>query len=326
MISSLLIYKSEQFNPYLNLATEKYLFENLPKNALILYLWQNENTVVIGKNQNPWAECNCELLKNEGGFVMRRMSGGGAVFHDKGNQNFTFIASEENFDVSRHFEIIKKGCELCGIETELSGRNDILANGRKFSGNAFHHSGGNSYQHGTLLLSTSREKLQKYLTPNAEKLKSKGVKSVNSRTINLCEINPEITPKIMQNALIKAAEETLHLEAEFFLEIDTKKIKKDAEALSDWNFIFGNTLPFQATVSGRLSFGSAELNLSFKNGKIDNAKLFTDALDTTISEKVETALIECEFSIDAIREALEKTFESDVVSEILTLIEKALMQ
>lgn len=326
MISRLLIFKSEQFNPYFNLATEKYLFENLPENTLILYLWQNENTVVIGKNQNPWAECNCELLKSEGGFVARRMSGGGAVFHDTGNLNFTFLAQDENFDISRHFEIIKKGCELCGVKTEISGRNDILADGRKFSGNAFYHSGGRSYHHGTVLISGSTQKLMRYLTPHAEKLRAKGVKSVSSRTVNLCELVSDLTPEKMSKSIISAAEQTLGLKAEFITEIDADRIKTDAEMLGSWDFIFGNTLPFELTVSNRLSFGICELNLNLKNGKISDIKVYTDALDTTISERLEKALKNCEFSLKNMKESLKKAFDENVANELLVLIEKALMQ
>lgn len=326
MISRLLIYKSEQFNPYSNLAIEKYLFKNLPKNALILYLWQNQNTVVIGKNQNPWAECNCELLKSEGGFVARRLSGGGTVFHDKGNINFTFIAADENFDVKRNFEIIKKACELCGIEAEISGRNDILVSGKKFSGNAFYHSGNRSYHHGTLLLSADKEKLSRYLTPNAAKLSAKGVKSVESRTINLCELVPDLTLDKMQESILTAAEKVLSLKAENIPYITDEDIKEYADLFGSWDFIFGSSLPFKVTVSKRLEFGICELNLNLKNGKICEVKLFTDALDTTISEKLEAAITDCEFSFEKLKNRLENAFEKQILHEILTLIEKALMQ
>lgn len=326
MISRLLVYKSTDFNPYFNLATEEYLFENLPNGALILYLWQNENTVVIGKNQNPWAECNCELLKSEGGFVARRLSGGGAVFHDRGNLNFTFISEEENFSIEKNFEIIKHACKICEIEAELSGRNDILVKGKKFSGNAFYHSSGKAYHHGTLLLNVSGEKLARYLTPNAEKLRAKGVKSVKSRTINLCDIAPNLNIEKMQNAIIKAAEKLLTLRAENFKNIPEKDIKKTAELFGSWDFIFGSSLPFNLSLSKRLKFGICELNLNLKGGKISEAKFFTDALDVTLSKRVEDCLLGCEFSYENIKNRLEKEFENDISSELLTLIEKALMQ
>lgn len=326
MISKLLVYKATDFNPYFNLATEKALFESLPKDALILYLWQNENTVVIGKNQNPWAECNCELLKSEGGFVARRLSGGGAVFHDLGNLNFTFIASEENFDIKRNFEIIKTACNLCEIEAELSGRNDILVKGKKFSGNAFYHSAGKAYHHGTLLLNTNSEKLARYLTPNAEKLKAKGVKSVKSRTVNLCDIVPELTAEKMQNAIIEAAEKEFGLTAEIMDKVEALETKKAADLFGSWDFIFGSSLPFNLTVSKRLAFGICELNLNFEKGKISKARLFTDALDETLSERLENCLLGCDFSFENIKNRLEKELERDISNELLKLIEKALMQ
>lgn len=326
MISQFLVYKSEQFNPYLNLATEKFLFENLPENTFLLYLWQNENTVVIGKNQNPWAECNCERLENEGGFIARRMSGGGAVFHDKGNLNFTFITNDGDFDILRHFEILKKSCEMCGITAEISGRNDLLTSGKKFSGNAFYHSGGKSYHHGTILLSCDKEKLSRYLTPNVEKLKAKGVKSVSSRTVNLCEINADITVEQMKKCIIIATEEMLGHKAEILPKIDAESLKKDTDLFSSWDFIFGKALPFQVSVSERLDFGVCELKLSLESGKISALRLYTDALDTTISERLEKALENSEFSLKIIKERVYNAFNNDTANELMKLIEKALVQ
>ena len=134
MIKKLQFYVSHTTDPHLNLAVERTLFDTVDNEALILYLWQNQNTVVLGKNQNAFSECRTELLREEGGTLARRLSGGGAVFHDLGNLNFTFICSTENLDVSKHMHVIRRACLLAGIETELSGRNDILADGRKFSG------------------------------------------------------------------------------------------------------------------------------------------------------------------------------------------------
>ena len=176
MIGKIEIYMSEDFNPYRNLATEKLLLDSVGEDSLILYLWQNEKTVVIGRNQNPLAECNCALLKEENGFLARRLSGGGAVFHDCGNLNFTFLCCTENYDLEKQLRVIQKACEMAGIHAELNGRNDLLADGRKFSGNAFYNSKGKSYHHGTILINADKEKLTKYLTPPKAKLWAKGVK------------------------------------------------------------------------------------------------------------------------------------------------------
>ena len=155
MINKLKYYISTDFEPYKNLSIEKFLFDTVPEDTCILYLWQNKKTVVIGKNQNPWAECNCAVLSKDGGKIARRLSGGGAVFHDIGNLNFTFISSADNMDVQKNLKVIQRACGMAGIETEISGRNDILADGKKFSGNAFYNAKGKAYHHGTLLIKSN---------------------------------------------------------------------------------------------------------------------------------------------------------------------------
>ena len=141
MINQIILYESKSFDPYLNLATEQYLMETVEEDACILFLWQNQNTVVIGKNQNAWKECRTDLLREEGGFLARRLSGGGAVFHDLGNLNFTFLMPQAEYDLDRQFSVIAEAVSMLGLHAERSGRNDVLAEGRKFSGNAFYKNG-----------------------------------------------------------------------------------------------------------------------------------------------------------------------------------------
>ena len=122
MIHSIFLYQAQGVDPYENLAAEQFLLEHLQPGQCILYLWQNQNTVVIGKNQNPWAECRVSLLQEEGGKVARRLSGGGAVFHDLGNLNFTFLAKTEDYDVDKQLSVIAQACGYAGIPVEKSGR------------------------------------------------------------------------------------------------------------------------------------------------------------------------------------------------------------
>ena len=229
MINKLLIYTSENYDPYENLAKEKLLLDNVKEDEMILYLWQNQNTVVIGKNQNAYAECATELLKKDGINLARRLSGGGAVFHDLGNLNFTFISSTQNQSTENNLKIIALACKMSGIETLVSGRNDILAEGRKFSGNAFYNSKGKSYHHGTILICADEDKLSRYLTPSKAKLKAKGVKSVRSRIINLSEINPDISCDIMKENLIKAFEDFYAIKPETIKTLNESEIKRLSE-------------------------------------------------------------------------------------------------
>ncbi len=320
MIKKLKIHAGNTVDPYYNLAIEQYLFENVDDETLVLYLWQNRNTVVIGKNQNAFAECRVELLKDDGGLLARRSSGGGAVFHDLGNLNFTFICSTENLDVSRHIQVIREACKMAGIDTELSGRNDILASNRKFSGNAFYNSRGRSYHHGTLLINSDIEKLERYLTPPKAKLEVKGVKSVRSRVANLCELAPFLTCDNMKEYLISAAETVYRLPAEYICDVPHEEIAPLAKSIGDWEYIYGSPIPFNVSCSGRLSFGNVELELCVKNGYITDLMLYTDALDTEISVTVKKALASLPFDLKAISDALNESLDEAYATALISLL------
>ncbi len=290
MINKLYVYTINSTNPYINLAAEQLLFDTAAKGTMIMYLWQNQNTVVIGKNQNTWAECDCSLAESEGVRVARRLSGGGAVFHDLGNLNFTFISSSADYDLAKNMQIIKKACEFSGISAELSGRNDILAQGRKFSGNAFYNSRGRSYHHGTIMINADRNKMTRYLTPSGAKLEAKGVKSVRSRVVNLAEINPELTVDIMKANLIKAFEEVYELKGE----ITEVKINEDLILLShsyeSRDFIYGMQPPFSCFFEGQFAWGGIRINLDVKKGLVENAAVYTDSMDWTLAGILKSAL------------------------------------
>ena len=153
MINRLSYFISSSTNPYLNLAVEEYLLETVKPNQLILYLWQNERTVVIGKNQNAWKECRFQELEADGGHLARRLSGGGAVFHDLGNLNFTFLMPSGDYDLSKQMSVILEAVRSLGIDAQKSGRNDVTVDGKKFSGNAFCKRSKVKQHHGTLLTS-----------------------------------------------------------------------------------------------------------------------------------------------------------------------------
>lgn len=314
MINKLLIYTSENYDPYENLAKEKLLFDSVKADEMLLYLWQNQNTVVIGKNQNAYAECDAVLLKKDGINLARRLSGGGAVFHDLGNLNFTFISSSENQSIENNLKIIAHACKMSGIETEVSGRNDILADGRKFSGNAFYNSKGKSYHHGTILINADEDKISRYLTPSKAKLKAKGVKSVRSRIINLSEINPDISCDIMKEKLAKAFEEFYKLKPETITSLNENEIKKLSEEYKDEQYLFGTQPPFDIEFSDRFEWGSIDIRLSVGNGMIKTASVFTDSMDFELSDRVASALEGCIFQKDAIKNVLSGNEADDIIS------------
>lgn len=172
MIQSLHCLIGTSLNPYLNLATEEYLLDTVKPGQLILYLWQNERTVVIGKNQNCMEGMPVPAARGGRRVSGRRLSGGGAVFHDLGNLNFTLPgAPPPDYDLSRQMSVILEAVRGLGIDAQKSGRNDVTVDGKKFSGNAFCKKGNNSYHHGTLMLRVDTEKVSSYLSVSEKKLR-----------------------------------------------------------------------------------------------------------------------------------------------------------
>ena len=306
MITSIALYESVSFDPHYNLAIEQHLLETVGQGQCVLYLWQNENTVVIGRNQNPWKECRTTLLEEEGGHLARRLSGGGAVFHNLGNLNFTFLVNQEDYDLERQLNVILEAVRSLGIPAEKSGRNDILAEGRKFSGNAFFKHNGKAYHHGTLMVDVDKEKLGRYLSPSKAKLQSKGVDSVRSRVVNLKELNPEITLTTLKEALVRSFSAVYGGEPAFLTDedLDMEVISRLAERNSSWEWKYGAKMPFTCEYEARFPWGGVQVHLNVESGVIRQAKVYSDAMDWTIAEAVETALAGCEFQKEALMGSL----------------------
>ncbi|MBR6729635.1 MAG: lipoate--protein ligase [Clostridia bacterium] len=316
------IYESNCVDPYRNIATEKYLLEHVESGCCILYLWQNAHTVVIGRNQNPWSECRTSLLEQEGGFLARRLSGGGAVYHDLGNLNFTFLVRDEDYDVDRQLSVIQTACLQLGINAEKSGRNDLIVDGQKFSGNAFYHSKGQAYHHGTLLVSADMEKLSRYLTPPKAKLEAKGVRSVRSRVTNLSALRPGLTCDALKPYLVSAFEEVYGCKAAAFpLSQDaTAKIDTDAAQLKSYEWLYGSRLPCTFSCEARFPWGHIQLELSVSSGIIQDVATYTDAMDWLLPEQIHSALIGCRFALSEMTTVLEKLEDKTIRKDIIALL------
>ncbi len=320
MINKIKLYEGNSFDPYLNLATEQYLMETVEEDACILFLWQNQNTVVIGKNQNAWKECRTTLLSEEGGYLARRLSGGGAVFHDLGNLNFTFLVPQEEYDLDRQFSVIAEAVSLLGLKAERSGRNDVLAEGRKFSGNAFYKNGKQAYHHGTLLVNVDMGKLGRYLNPSKAKLQAKGVDSVRSRVVNLSELSPAITIDVMKDAMAKAFAKvydkpmTVMNDADF----DRDAIEQLRQRNASWEWNYGQKLPFSAEFEDRFSWGGIQICLQVENGIVTTSKVYSDSMDWSVAPVLEPVFLGCRFEKEALQAAVPSHME--VAEDIRQLI------
>ena len=320
MITKVALYEGVSHDPHYNLAVEQYLLESVEDGQCILYLWQNQNTVVIGRNQNPWKECRTALLDEEGGKLARRLSGGGAVFHDLGNLNFTFLMPQGDYDLDRQLDVIQLAVQSLGIPAERSGRNDILSGGRKFSGNAFYKHNGKAYHHGTLMLDVDKDKLGRYLNPSRAKLQSKGVDSVRSRVVNLKELNPEITVDELKKALTEAFVQVYGCPLSVMKEdqLDGDRIDKITERNRSWEWNFGQKLPFTFEIEERFRWGGIQVQLLVEEGIIQKAKFYSDAMDDALVLRWEKAVTGCRFDQLSLTAALSRQIPEE--QDLLNLL------
>lgn len=319
MITSIALYEGKSNDPHYNLAVEQHLLESA-EDRCILYLWQNQNTVVIGRNQNPWKECRTTLLAEEGGQLARRLSGGGAVFHDLGNLNFTFLLPQSEYDLDKQLLVIQEAVRALGIQAEKSGRNDVLAEGRKFSGNAFYKNGKQAYHHGTLLVDVDMSKLSRYLNPSKAKLQSKGVDSVRSRVVNLKELNPDITIPKLKAALAEAFSRVYGLPLTEITsdQLDHQAIDALTQRNRSWEWNYGQKLPFTFECEDRFPWGGIQIHLQVENGTIQGAKVYSDSMDWSVAPKLEQCLTGCRFTKEELQARITAA-QTGVEEDILRL-------
>lgn len=278
---------SESFDPWHNLALEEFLLHKVEKNQIILYLWQNQNTVVIGRNQNPWKECRCTTLEEDGGKLARRLSGGGAVFHDLGNLNFTFIMDRELYDLHKQLQVILGGVNSLGIQAEFTGRNDLTVDGKKFSGNAFYFEKDKAYHHGTVLVHVDGEKVGKYLQVSKEKMAAKGVESVQSRITNLRTYLPNLSIEEMKGTLAKSFQNLYGECPDPILISDTDyDLVELYTKYASWDWRYGKTPQFDLVLDTRFSWGGIELGLRFNKGCITESTIYSDAMNANLIQEI----------------------------------------
>ena len=284
---------SKSSDPYFNLALEETLLRS--HNDEVFMLWQNDNTIVVGKNQNTLAEIDYDYVKENGIRVVRRITGGGAVYHDMGNVNFTYITSydgEWKSDFSRFAHPVISALSRLGIEATLSGRNDILADGKKFSGNAETVVDGRILHHGTILLDTNVEVLSKALIPDPRKIKSKGIKSVSSRVTNISEVAGRKVSPLEIIDLISCEVKRLYNAESYEAraeELDAARKLAD-EKYRTWEWNFGYSPKYTFSKSEHFSVGIIGADAEVRDGKIIKIKFSGDFFGIQDVAEIEKAL------------------------------------
>lgn len=297
-------------DPSLNLALEEYILRKLPAENDYLLFYINEPSIIIGKNQNTAEEVNSEYLQENGIHVVRRLSGGGAVYHDLGNLNFSFITRDDgqSFHNFRKFtEPVVKALNRLGVEAELSGRNDLQVGERKISGNAQFSTRGRMFSHGTLLFDSRMENVAAALKVNPIKFESKATKSVRSRVANISEFLKEpMTIDEFKQFVLESIFEGQPIQRYELTEADWDAVRQLAdERYRSWNWNYGQSPAFNVQNVKKLAAGLFDVRLEVVKGEIRGAAVFGDFFGRGEVSEVTDKLIGVRYDRESIERALE---------------------
>jgi lipoate-protein ligase A len=313
-MSTLRLLISDSHDPWFNLAVEECIFRQMPATQRVLFLWRNADTVVIGRAQNPWKECNTRRMEEDNVRLARRSSGGGAVFHDLGNTCFTFMAGKPEYDKSVSTSIVINALNSLGISATASGRNDLEVmteeGPRKVSGSAYKETMDRGFHHGTLLLSADLSRLANYLNPDKKKLQAKGITSVRGRVANLSDMLPGITHEQISDAVREAffACYGERVEAEHISPDALPDLPAFGETFarqSSWEWNFGQAPAFSHLLDERFTWGGVELHFDVEKGHITRTQVFTDSLNPAPLEALAARLQGCLYRSDMLQQQCE---------------------
>ncbi|MDD3656606.1 MAG: lipoate--protein ligase [Atribacterota bacterium] len=301
---------SNSLNPYFNLALEEYILKNRNIKEDIVFLWQNTPTIVVGNNQNTIEEVNMPFVNERNIKVVRRLSGGGAVYQDLGNLNFTFLkrlSKPSNLDIKKFALPVVVALNKLGIPAQLTGRNDISVEGKKISGNAQRLFRNKLLHHGTLLFDTDLELMAKVLQVGVDKIQSKGIKSIRSRVTNLKPyFKQQITIEEFRESILSELFHGEKVNQYFLSEEDLVKINELVDnKYSTWEWNFGYSPPYSIKNARRFSGGKVEVFIDVEKGTIKNCQIFGDFLSLCDVSEVEKAL-------------QSKRYESETIEKILS--------
>ncbi|MBB4823592.1 lipoate-protein ligase A [Sporosarcina luteola] len=299
-------------DPRINLAIEEYALKTMDveKDSYLLF-YINEPSIIIGRNQNTVEEINTEFVDANGIHVVRRLSGGGAVYHDLGNLNYSFITKDdgESFRNFKKFtEPVIKALAEMGVKAELLGRNDILVEGRKVSGNAQFATQGRLYSHGTLMFNTEIERVVSALKVKKDKIESKGIKSIRSRVANISEFieEPMTIEQFRQrilNSIFNGEEKVQYME---LTDEDWDNIRQlSAERYGNWDWNYGKSPKCNMQHSHRFPVGGIDVRLQVNKGKIDEVHIFGDFFGVGEVAVIEESLKDVQYDRESITNALD---------------------
>lgn len=310
-------------DPYFNLALEEHAVMSLPACENYFILWQNRPAVIVGRNQNTIEEINQDYISQKGITVVRRMSGGGAVYHDLGNLNFTFVVEDNQgfADFARFTRPVIKALRRLGIEAENNGRNDITIEGRKFSGNAQFKHKNRLMHHGTILFATNIEEMVNALNPRVEKISSKGIKSVRSRVTNISEhlsvpVSIEDFKRVLTEEVFREENNNdIYRLSEYDLQA-VNELRDKKYSAWDWNY--GTSPAYNIRKPRTFPWGSLDIRLEVKRGTITGCRIYGDYFSSRDIAELEVVFI----GLNHREEEIGKCLEGIDLSSFLPQAEK----
>lgn len=312
-IEGIKYYQSACYNPHSNLSFEEKLMNECRAGELIFYLWQNKDTVVIGRNQSARDQCYLDAMKRDGITLARRSSGGGAVYHDCGNLNFTFITKTKDFDTAKNLQVVIEALKDFEIDAVFSGRNDLLVNGFKISGQAYWKTQEVSLHHGTLLVDVDLNNLSKYLKTDKNKLKKHGVQSHVQRVKNISDFNPAASVSRITASLKKAVAHVFNSDC---VECAvTNSCLTDKYSSAKWLYRLNLT---GKKISRRFDYGLLDIHLELADGMIADVQINSDLMDVELIDQIKDNLINKKHddSLSGTINLNNKTVQADLIKMI----------
>lgn len=299
-------------DPYINLALEEYVLKNFGAEDTYLLFYINAPSIIVGKNQNSVEEINTDYVDEHQIKVVRRLSGGGAVYHDEGNLNFSFITKDDGdsfHNFAKFTEPVVKALNKMGVPAELIGRNDLLVEGRKFSGNAQFATKGRMFSHGTLMFDSEIEHVVAALNVKKEKIESKGIKSIRSRVANITEyLDEKMTMDEFKKLILCSifdVDDVADVPQYELTEADWENVHEiSRNRYQKWEWNFGKSPAFNKKASHKFPSGLLDVRLDVKKGIIENCKIYGDFFGIGEVEDIEQALIGVRHERSAVDEAL----------------------
>ena len=309
----------KETDPQINLAFEEYVFNQMDQDQSYFLLWQNDNAVIVGKHQNTIEEINQEYIRENDIKVVRRLSGGGAVYHDLGNLNFTFIVNDrgrEQFDFQTFARPLVEALKTLGVNAEFNSRNDIAIDGKKFSGNSQYAKRGRILHHGTILFNSNLATIQSALKVKKDKIESKGIKSVKSRVTNITDyLDETYTMEDFKAALLKAMFANDNLEKITLSNEEIQAIERlKTEKYATWDWNYGKSPQYNLRKERKCDFGLITVLLQVEKGEIKDLHFYGDYFGNGDIQELEALFIGVKPSEAALSEVLINTDLADYIN------------